>query len=54
LRRVAVRHDERLRSQLTADEAATLAALLDKLAAGFARPAGATAVGDRSLRRRRP
>jgi MarR family transcriptional regulator for hemolysin len=34
LREVALRHDERLRSHLTADEAAQLAALLDKLQAG--------------------
>jgi MarR family transcriptional regulator for hemolysin len=36
LRRVAARHDERLRSQLSADEATTLAELLEKLAAGVA------------------
>jgi MarR family transcriptional regulator, transcriptional regulator for hemolysin len=34
LRRVAVRHDERLRSRLTAEEAAALTGLLDKVAAG--------------------
>src|SRR4051794_26221457 len=51
LRRVAVRHDERLRSQLTADEAATLTALLDKAAAGVTAPAPAGA--DRPPGRRR-
>jgi len=35
LRRVAMRHDERLRARLTEDEAAQLAALLDKLEAGL-------------------
>jgi MarR family transcriptional regulator for hemolysin len=35
LREVAVRHDERLRSQLTAAEAAALENLLDKLEAGL-------------------
>src|SRR4051794_11972171 len=39
LRRVATRHDERLRSQLGAGEAAALAELLAKLAAGVAAPA---------------
>jgi MarR family transcriptional regulator, transcriptional regulator for hemolysin len=36
LREVAVRHDERLRSQLTAEETAQLAELLDRLQAGVA------------------
>jgi MarR family transcriptional regulator for hemolysin len=35
LREVAVRHDERLRSQLTAAETAQLSELLDRLAAGL-------------------
>jgi MarR family transcriptional regulator, transcriptional regulator for hemolysin len=35
LRAVAVRHDERLRSQLTDDETAQLAGLLEKLLAGL-------------------
>src|SRR3954452_5662945 len=35
LREVAVRHDERLRSHLSASEAEQLAALLDKLQAGI-------------------
>jgi MarR family transcriptional regulator, transcriptional regulator for hemolysin len=51
LRRVAVRHDERLRSQLTVGEAATLAALLDKVAAGVTAPAAA--IAGRSPGRRR-
>jgi MarR family transcriptional regulator for hemolysin len=36
LRRVAMRHDERLRSQLTDAETTQLAALLDKVEAGLA------------------
>jgi MarR family transcriptional regulator for hemolysin len=46
LRKVAMRHDKRLRSQLTDDEAAQLAGLLDKLRAGLeeeAKPAPASA-----------
>jgi MarR family transcriptional regulator for hemolysin len=39
LREVALRHDSRLRSQLTEDETAQLAALLEKLQAGLAAPA---------------
>jgi MarR family transcriptional regulator for hemolysin len=38
LRRVAMRHDERLRSQLTVEEAAALVDLLEKVAAGVAGP----------------
>jgi MarR family transcriptional regulator, transcriptional regulator for hemolysin len=37
LREVAMRHDERLRSQLTDTEAETLAGLLDRLEAGLRR-----------------
>jgi MarR family transcriptional regulator for hemolysin len=37
LREGAVRHDERLRSQLSDEETARLAALLDKLEAGVSR-----------------
>ena len=37
LREVAVRHDERLRSQLSDEETATLAELLEKLEAGLVR-----------------
>jgi MarR family transcriptional regulator, transcriptional regulator for hemolysin len=40
LRDVALRHDARLRSRLTDDETAQLAALLEKLQAGLAEPAG--------------
>jgi MarR family transcriptional regulator, transcriptional regulator for hemolysin len=43
LREVAMAHDERLRSLLTGDELAQLAALLDKLQAGLAEPAATTA-----------
>jgi len=43
LREVAMAHDERLRSQLTGDELAQLAALLDKLQAGLAEPAAGPA-----------
>jgi MarR family transcriptional regulator for hemolysin len=42
LREVAVRHDERLRSQLTDDETALLAELLDKLRAGLQDEHGGT------------
>jgi MarR family transcriptional regulator, transcriptional regulator for hemolysin len=43
LRRVAVRHDERLRSRLTDEETALLADLLDKLQAGLDDPSAAPA-----------
>jgi MarR family transcriptional regulator, transcriptional regulator for hemolysin len=43
LREVAMAHDERLRSLLTGDELAQLAALLDKLQAGLAEPAAGPA-----------
>ena len=43
LRDVAMAHDERLRSLLTGDELAQLAALLDKLQAGLAEPAAGPA-----------
>jgi MarR family transcriptional regulator, transcriptional regulator for hemolysin len=45
LREVAVRHDERLRSNLTDDETALLAELLEKLHAGLA-DADPAAAGD--------
>jgi MarR family transcriptional regulator, transcriptional regulator for hemolysin len=58
LRRVATRHDERLREQLGAGEAAALVALLDKLAAGVAAPptppAGASHPTARPAASRRP
>lgn len=38
LRKVALRHDERLRSKLTDEETALLAELLDKLQAGLEPP----------------
>jgi MarR family transcriptional regulator, transcriptional regulator for hemolysin len=40
LREVAVRHDERLRSRLSDEEAALLAELLDRLLAGLGYPPG--------------
>jgi MarR family transcriptional regulator, transcriptional regulator for hemolysin len=43
LREVAMAHDERLRSLLTGDELAQLAALLDKSQAGLAEPAAGPA-----------
>jgi MarR family transcriptional regulator for hemolysin len=45
LRKVAMRHDARLRAKLTDAETARLAALLDKVEAGLAEPA--TAAGAR-------
>jgi MarR family transcriptional regulator, transcriptional regulator for hemolysin len=41
LRHVATRHDERLRSQLTAEQAAMLAELLERVEAGLTAAAGA-------------
>src|SRR5262245_51088439 len=43
LREVAVRHDERLRSQLTEEETAQLAELLEKLQAAVAAPEATSA-----------
>jgi MarR family transcriptional regulator, transcriptional regulator for hemolysin len=54
LRRVAMRHDERLRSQLTAEEAATLTELLDKVAAGVAGPAPPAPARGRGVGRAAP
>ncbi len=45
LREVAVRHDERLRSQLSEEEVRQLAELLERLSATVQAPGGATASG---------
>jgi len=50
LRDVAVRHDQRLRSNLTDKETALLAELLDKLQAGIDQPAESTPPGDTAMR----